>query len=131
MSRAGSVLLDTSVIIDYFRGDQVLHSCFAAVATMYVPLVALGELHFGAQRAPRRDDALTQVREFMKTATLLLPDENTAEQYGEVKAELARIGKPIPENDIRIAAMARQHDLSIATRDVHIASVPRLKTLAW
>jgi hypothetical protein len=56
MKRAGSVLLDTSVIIDYIRGDQRLRPQFAAAATMYVPLVVLGELYFGAQRAPRRDD---------------------------------------------------------------------------
>jgi tRNA(fMet)-specific endonuclease VapC len=51
--------------------------------------------------------------------------------YGQVKAELAGIGKLIPENDIWIAAMARQFDLPLATRDAHFAQVPRLKTLAW
>ncbi len=104
---------------------------FASLAAMYVPLVALGELHFGAPRAPRREQSLTQVREFMRTASLLLPDEATAEQDGRVKAELARIGRLIPENDVWIAAVARQHDLPLATRDAHFAAVPRLKTLAW
>jgi predicted nucleic acid-binding protein len=51
--------------------------------------------------------------------------------YGEVKAELARLGKPIPDNDLWIAAVARQHDLPLATRDAHFALVPGLKTLAW
>jgi tRNA(fMet)-specific endonuclease VapC len=68
---------------------------------------------------------------FLRVATVLLPDENTAEQYGQIKAELARIGRPIPENDVWIAAMARQHDLPIATRDAHFAAVSHLKTLAW
>ena len=131
MNGAGRVLLDTSVIVDYFRGDQRLRPRFAAVTAMYVPLVVLGELHYGAQRAPRREEAVAQVREFLRTATLLLPDNKTAEQYGEIKAELARVGRPIPENDIWIAAMARQHDLPVATRDSHFAAVPRLKTLAW
>lgn len=131
MNRAGSVVLDTSVIVDYMRGDQRLRPWFAAVATIYVPLVALGELHYGVQRALRREASLRQVRDFLRTATLLLPDEGTAEEYGQIKAELARIGKPIPENDIWIAAMARQHDLPIATRDAHFAVVPRLKTLTW
>ncbi len=131
MNRAGSVLLDTSVIVDYIRGDQSLRPRFAAVGTLFVPLVALGELHFGARRAPRPGDALVKVREFLRIATLLLPDENTAEHYGQVKAELTRIGRPIPENDIWIAAAARQHDLSLAARDAHFAAVPLLKTLAW
>lgn len=130
MNRAGSVLLDTSVIVDYIRGDQRLRPRFAA-ATMYVPLVVVGELHFGAQRALRRGDALMQVREFLRTVTVLLPDETTAEQYGQIKAELAAIGRLIPENDVWIAAMARQHDLPVATRDAHFAAVPLLRTLAW
>jgi tRNA(fMet)-specific endonuclease VapC len=131
MNKAGKVLLDTSVIIDYIRGDQSLRAQFAAVATIYVPLVALGELHFGAQRAQRPNEALAQVREFLRIATLLLPDENTAGEYGLVKAELARIGRLIPENDVWIAAAARQHDLPIATRDAHFAVVPRLIILDW
>jgi tRNA(fMet)-specific endonuclease VapC len=48
-----------------------------------------------------------------------------------VKAELAGIGKSIPDNDIWIAAMARQFDLPLVTRDGHFAAVPRLTTLAW
>jgi tRNA(fMet)-specific endonuclease VapC len=62
---------------------------------------------------------------------LLLPDEGTAESYGLFKAALARIGKPIPDNDLWIAAVARQWDLPVATRDAHFAAAPNLKTLAW
>lgn len=62
---------------------------------------------------------------------LLLPDQATSERYGQVKAELAGIGKLIPENDIWIAAMARQFDLPLVTRDQHFASVLALNTLAW
>lgn len=87
MQRAGSVILDTSVIVDYMRGDQRLVPEFAAAPAMYVPLVVLGELHFGMQRALWRDDALAQVREFLRITTVLLPDEITAEHYGQVKAE--------------------------------------------
>lgn len=62
---------------------------------------------------------------------MLLPDEGTAEHYGDLKAELARLGKPIPDNDLWVAAMARQYDLPLATRDAHFAQVPGLQTLAW
>jgi tRNA(fMet)-specific endonuclease VapC len=71
------------------------------------------------------------IREFLQTATLLLPDRSTSERCGEVKAELAVIGKLIPDNDIWIAAAARQFDLPLATRDAHFAHVSGLQTLAW
>ena len=60
-----------------------------------------------------------------------MPDQTTSETYGRVKAELAETGSLIPDNDIWIAAMARQFDLPLVTRDSHFAAVPRLTTLAW
>ena len=41
------------------------------------------------------------------------------------------MGRPIPENDVWIAAMARQYDLPVATRDAHFPVVPRIAILNW
>ena len=131
MSTSGSVLLDTSVVVPHLRGDNSLSARLAQVANIHMPWVVLGELRFGAQRAVRPQEALAQVRAFLRTVALLLPDEGTAELYGDLKAELARIGKPIPDNDLWIAATARQLDLPLVTRDAHFSVVPRLTTLAW
>ena len=60
-----------------------------------------------------------------------MPDQTTSETYSRVKAELAETGRLIPDNGIWIAAMARQFDLPLVTRDSHFAAVPRLTTLAW
>jgi tRNA(fMet)-specific endonuclease VapC len=94
-------------------------------------LVVLGELHFGAQRAQRRLEQLAYIRDLLTYAAVLFPDQDTTEVYGRVKAELAQLGKPIPDNDLWIAAMARQYDLPLATRDTYFNHVPRLMTLAW
>jgi tRNA(fMet)-specific endonuclease VapC len=91
----------------------------------------LGELHYGALRAQRREAQLALIRDFLQTAIVLLPDRSTSERYGQVKAELAGMGRLIPDNDIWIAAMARQFDLPAVTRDGHFAAVPALTTLAW
>ena len=79
---------------------------FAQVAGIHMPWIVLGELRFGARRAVRPQEALAQVRAFLRIVTLLLPDEGTAEHYGDLKDELARLGKPIPDNDLWNAAMA-------------------------
>ena len=67
----------------------------------------------------------------MTYAVVLFADQDTTEICGRVKAELAQLGKPIPDNDLWIAAVAMRYDLPLATRDAHFAQVPRLKTLAW
>ena len=131
MNTAGSVLVDTNVVVAHFRGDQVLPPHFAEIRHMYTPSVVLGELHFGALRAQRRQEQLAYIRDFLTFTAVLFPDQMTTEHYGQIKAELAQIGRPIPDNDVWIAAMARQHNLPLATRDEHFAAVPGLKTLAW
>jgi len=45
---------------------------------------------------------------------------------GIVKDQLRKIGKPIPENDIWIAALTLQHNLSLATRDKHFENIEGL-----
>ena len=131
MHLAGSVLVDTNVVVAYFRGDKVIHPHFAGVTPLYLPWVVLGELHFGAQRAQRRQEQLAYIQDLLTYAVVLFPDQDTTEMYGQVKAELARLGTPIPDNDLWIAAVARQHHLPLATRDAHFTQVPGLKTLAW
>lgn len=131
MNTAGSVLVDTNVVIAYFRGDQAMRPHFAGVTAVYLPWVVLGELHFGAQRAQRRQEQLGYIHDLLAYAAVLFADQDTTEVYGQVKAELTRLGKPIPDNDHWIAAVAKQHDLPLATRDAHFDAVPGLKTIAW
>jgi tRNA(fMet)-specific endonuclease VapC len=119
------------VIVAHLRNDPALTARFRAASALYVPWIVLGELHYGACRSRRRELELALISQFLESATLLAADRLTAILYGELKAELAAVGKPIPENDIWIAAVARQFDLPLATRDAHFSVVPRLLTLAW
>jgi tRNA(fMet)-specific endonuclease VapC len=55
----------------------------------------------------------------------------TAEHYGHIKADLERTGSRNPENDLWIAALAREHQLPLVTRDQHFSLVKGLKALLW
>ena len=125
MSATGSVLADTSIVVDSFRQDASLHEKILAAEDVYLPLVVLGELLYGAYKSTRREKTLAQVQEFSRGCILLLPDEKTAEFYGQIKLELTAAGTMIPENDIWIAATARQYDLPVATRDRHFGDHSR------
>jgi len=48
-----------------------------------------------------------------------------------LKAEQRTKGLPIPENDLWIAASARQHNLVLVTRDHHFDQVAGLSTEVW
>ncbi|GCL35383.1 virulence associated protein C [Sphaerospermopsis reniformis] len=43
----------------------------------------------------------------------------TSRIYGEIKNQLRLKGRPLPENDIWIAAMSLQYNLILVTRNAH------------
>ncbi len=54
-----------------------------------------------------------------------------AEEFGRIRTELRRIGRPIPSIDVQIAAIARLHNLTLLTADAHFADVQGLKIQNW
>jgi tRNA(fMet)-specific endonuclease VapC len=128
---AGKLLLDTSVIVDLFAGDIAVQRVLAAANEVFVPNVALGELFYGAERSNRREANLAQVEAFASASAVLPCDADTARHYGSIKNALRAKGRPLPENDLWIAALARQHGLTLATRDAHFDEINGLALLAW
>ena len=51
--------------------------------------------------------------------------------YGEIKTALRRLGRPLPENDIWIAAIAIQHGLTLVSRDAHFDHLVGLSLDRW
>lgn len=131
MSAAGSALLDTSVVIAHLRGDTNVTARFTEANVLYLPWIVLGELRYGAQRSKTPEKSLLEITDFQSITVLLFPDEQTVQTYSIVKAELIGAGKTIPENDVWIAALARQYGLPLVTRDQHFAFVEGLGTIAW
>lgn len=58
-------------------------------------------------------------------------DNTTALHYGEIVASLYKKGKPIPTNDVWIAALAIQNDFTLITRDKHFKEIDSLKVKNW
>lgn len=51
--------------------------------------------------------------------------------YGKIKTDLQEKGSPIPENDIWIAAIAKEHNFILVTRDIHFNAVQDLQIDKW
>ncbi len=127
----GKVLLDTNIIIALFGQDDTVLKHLQGAAEFFVPVIAVGELYYGAYKSGRRTANLQRVREFAAANAVLVCDAQTALVYGRVKNELRQKGSPIPENDIWIAALALRHGLVLATRDKHFDAVDSLRVEAW
>jgi tRNA(fMet)-specific endonuclease VapC len=121
--------MDTSTIVAHWRSP--LPELIANEGELFLPLIALGELHAGARRARDRSKIERQIAMLLGAAVVMVPTESTAALYGTIHAELARAGTPIPQNDIWIAAMAREHELPLVTCDAHFQQVQGLIILTW
>jgi len=92
----------------------------------------LGELAYRAEGSPRRDRNIQRIKDALKTWNLWLVTEEAAFEYGKIAIELRLIGRPIGQNDIMIAAIARSLGRCVVvTMDSDLASVPGLDVENW
>jgi tRNA(fMet)-specific endonuclease VapC len=126
-----AVILDTNAVSALFAGDPELLPLLAAEPRLHLPAVVIGEYRYGLLRSRRRRTLAGLLDTLIAESRVLELDLETAERYAEVRDELRRQGAPIPENDVWIAALARQHELPVVTRDEHFDQVPGLDRRAW
>lgn len=131
MPASGDVLLDTSVVIPYFKGDLAISAQIQASSALFLPQTVLGELYCGAHLSQNPGKHFAKIQTFLAAVGLLSPGLATAEHYGRIRAQLAKAGTPIPENDIWIAALALEHGLPLTARDAHFDLVTGLPVLRW
>jgi tRNA(fMet)-specific endonuclease VapC len=125
------LLLDTNAIIALQRGDINLKTLLSKTNEVFIPLIAVGELYYGAYKSQQAERNYQSVVAFIADRVVLNPDQNTADIYGQVKSRLQAKGRPIPENDIWIAALALHYDLTLLTQDAHFAEVEGLRSQDW
>jgi tRNA(fMet)-specific endonuclease VapC len=124
-------LLDTNAVIALFADDLDMFARLRSAKEVFVPSIVLGELYYGARRSQRIEENLARVEAFTAASAVLDCDHITARVYGELKNSLRQVGRPIPENDIWIAAIAAQHNLTLMTRDAHFAGLQGLAIETW
>ena len=128
---SGKYLLDTNIVIALFADDSVLVGKIAKTEDIFVSAVVIGELFYGASKSGRPGKNSERIDIFASDNVILNCDMETARWYGKIKNRLRKKGRPIPENDIWIAAIAFQHDLILISRDEHFEEVEDLKLEKW
>jgi tRNA(fMet)-specific endonuclease VapC len=128
---AAEIIVDTSAAIDYMKGVPAAARVLESSASVGAPSIVLGELLHGAQKSDRPAENIARVERFASKVTVVPVDPETAYHYSDIKTSLVRKGRLIPENDLWIAAVARQHQLPVVTRDSHFGEVSGLGLLSW
>ena len=131
MNLSGKYLLDTNVAIALFAGDLLVQEKVRNAEYIVTTPPVIGELCFGAQKSNKVSENLRKIDILVQQSIVFPCDLETAQWYGIIKERLRRKGRPIPNNDIWIAAIAMQHDLILVTRDAHFDEVESLQTEYW
>jgi len=123
-----NLLIDTNRYSDFCKGDAHAVKTFQQARTISIPLVVLAELRAGflCGTLSRKNEKTLTLFLNSERVRVLVPDEDTTHHYARVFAQLRLLGKPIPTNDIWIAAQAIQHDLILYSRDVHFDRFPQV-----
>lgn len=125
------MILDTNAVSALFRGDRHLGIALAGIERHHLPVVVIGEYRFGLLRSRHRQQLGELLDTLIQQSVVLPVDRTTAELYSQIRYELRLKERPIPENDIWIAALARQHVQPVVTRDDHFDQVADLRRVAW
>jgi predicted nucleic acid-binding protein len=124
-------MLDTNALSGWANGETALLRVLPKDRLWHVPVVALGEFLFGIRRSRERAKLERWIVEVKAACALVVVDADTANGYADIREELRAAATPIPENDIWIAALCRQHQMALATRDGHFDKVRGLKRVVW
>ncbi len=125
------MILDTNAVSALFEGDAALGEQLAQKSRHHLPVVVIGEYRYGVLRSRHRRRLSQLLDSLILDSVILRVDETTARAYADVRDELRVLGRPIPENDVWIAALARQHGEPVVSRDKHFEAVDGLRLVRW
>ena len=131
MNQSGRCLLDTNIVVALFSEEIGVQEKIRNAGGIALAPPVIGELCFGAQKSNKVAENLRKINRLVEQNTFLSCDLETAQWYGIIKERLQRKGRPIPNNDIWITAIALQYNLILVTRDAHFNQVESLQTERW
>jgi tRNA(fMet)-specific endonuclease VapC len=127
-------MLDTNICIYVIRSYPTkLREKFNALAEqLCISSITLGELHYGAEKSARRAENLIAIEPFVARLEVLPFGDKAAAHYGQLRAELERMGLPCGAHDMQIGAHARSEGFILVTNNVReLARMPGLRVENW
>lgn len=121
-----SVALDSNVVIAVLNDHGGAGPWVQRYQDIYLPLPVVGELRYGALNSNRPEENLRRIERLLSRCHVLDLRPATAEIYARLRLDLKRKGRPIPENDLWIAAACVENEMPLATLDAHFQQVDGL-----
>ena len=123
------IAIDTNIAIALLNNQSNIYSTLNKYDIIYLPITVCGELLFGARNSQLSVKNTKRYFEFIESCTILDSNLIVAQNYAAIRMQLKAKGKPIPENDIWIAAICLTNNIPLYTLDKHFTSIDKLKVI--
>ena len=113
-------LLDTNICIYIIKNkpQSVLNRFLSIPNTQFaISSITVAELFYGVAKRQFPEKNEIAIKNFLLPLTILSFDENAAEYFGKIKANLEKKGTPVGGFDIMIAAHAISENLTLITNN--------------
>ena len=122
------ILLDTNAFSELKRGNEAVADLVRNAEQILFSVIVAGELQYGYRRGTSLGKNLSDLKAFLASAfvTLLPVTFDTTDRYGRIASRLRDKGRPIPTNDIWIAAHALETGAILVSFDLHFGEVDGL-----
>jgi len=123
------IVIDTNFYSGILKGTINHQTIFEEYAQIIIPTIVIGELRAGfvlGNKAKQNEKDLQNILN-NNNVQILTIEVSTTTYYATIYKELRKKGKPIPTNDMWIAAICLEQDATVATLDGHFSYVSSLK----
>ncbi|MDZ8106976.1 MAG: type II toxin-antitoxin system VapC family toxin [Nostoc sp. DedQUE12a] len=127
-------LLDTDTCIYWLNGRQSVREKLLAVGWNEVCICAItaAELYYGAYNSNRVSENLANAEQFIQNLPVVPLTDPALRKFGELKAELRRIGQTISEFDLLIGSVALTENYILVTNNTrHYSRISNLQLENW
>lgn len=125
------MILDTNALSAFLDSTSEAIAIVSEARQLAIPVIVAGEFTFGIAQSRHREAYERSLQRMLERCTVLEIGIETARHYAAIRLELKGAGKPIPANDVWIAALSRQHALPVMSRDAHFDFVAGLRRRTW
>ncbi len=124
------MLLDTSAYSALDKGSKEVVYALAQDTYVLFPTITMGELLYGFANGSLRETNEQNLEQFIaqEFVSVIGPTSETAKQYAEIASYARSRGRALSQNDLWIAALAKQHKATLVTYDKDFSHVSALFT---
>ena len=119
------ILLDSNAYSAFMRGNEEVRALIQDAEEVLFSAIVVGEQLFGFRQGAHYERNLSELRSFLERpyVSFIPVGPVTADRYSRVMTALKSKGRPIPTNDVWIAAHAMETGADLVSADRHFEHV--------